>query len=200
MWNYGYIRQKTGVFFNDIDEYADRFTMMESKEPRHRTSLAATADLPFGKGRKFGSTGPKIVDLLAGGWSVSPIWKLSSGEYLRFGPALVSGTDPSISNPGRNRYFDTSMFQLQPPYTPRTNPWQYDGVKGSPNWSIDVSVAKYFALYEDVRLEFRMEAYNLTNSFVPGLPVMAIGNPQFGRSVTQANLGRQLQYTLRLHF
>ncbi len=200
MWNYGYVRQKTGAFFNDIDEYADRFTMMESKEPRHRTSLAATVDLPFGKGRKFGSAVPKAVDLLAGGWSVSPIWKYSSGEYLRFGPALVNGSDPSIENPGRERYFDTSMFQLLPAYTPRTNPWQYDDVKGSANWNIDLSVAKYFPMSEALRLELRMEAYNLTNSFIPGLPVMDVGNPQFGRSVTQANLGRQLQYTLRLHF
>jgi hypothetical protein len=97
-------------------------------------------------------------------------------------------------------YFDTSKFKLLPAYTPRLNPWQYDGVKGSRNWNIDLSVAKYFKMTETIKMEFRMEAYNLTNSFVPGLPNMTVGSPQFGRSVTQANLGRQLQYTLRLHF
>ncbi len=198
-WNYAYARQETGVFFNDIDRYADRFTMLGSKDPRHRTTFAGTFELPFGKGRKFGSGAPKGVDLLIGGWSASPMWTFASGEYLRFGPALVSG-DPSISNPSRERYFDTAKFALLPAYTPRLNPWQYDGVKGSPNWNIDLSVAKHFPVTEALKLEFRMEAYNLTNSFVPGLPNMTVGNPQFGRSVTQANLGRQMQYTLRLHF
>lgn len=198
-WNYAYARQRTGVFFNDIDRYADQFTMMNAKDPRHRTTFAGTFELPFGKGRKFGSAAPRITDLLIGGWSASPMWTLASGEYLRFGGALASG-DPSIDNPTRDRYFDTTKFALLPAYTPRLNPWQYDGVKGSPNWNIDLSVAKYFPVTEALKLEFRMEAYNLTNSFVPGLPNMTVGNPQFGRSVTQANLGRQMQYTLRLHF
>jgi hypothetical protein len=51
-----------------------------------------------------------------------------------------------------------------------------------------------------LKAEFRFESYNLTNSFVPGLPNMTVGSPQFGKSTTQANLGRQMQYTLRLHF
>ncbi|MCC7153886.1 MAG: TonB-dependent receptor [Bryobacterales bacterium] len=199
-WNYAYARQKTGVFFNDIDQYADRFTMMGGKEPRHRMTFAGTAELPFGKDRKYASTVPKFVDLLIGGWSASSIYMIASGEYLRFDPALATGDDPSIDNPGRDMYFNTSMFEVLPAYTPRMNPWQYDGVKGSRNWNIDLNVAKYFPVTEAVKLEFRMEAYNLTNSFVPGLPGMTVGSPQFGRSVTQANLGRQLQYTLRLHF
>jgi hypothetical protein len=122
-----------------------------------------------------------------------------SGEYLRFGPMLATG-DPAIENPTRNKYFDTSKFSLLPSYTSRTNPWQYDGVKGSPNWGIDLSVAKYFKITDSLKAEFRFESYNLTNSFVPGLPNMTVGSPQFGKSTTQANLGRQMQYTLRLHF
>ncbi len=199
MWNYAYTRQKTGVFFNDIDRYADQFTMMPSKEPRHRMTFAGTFELPFGEGRQYASNAPRVLDLLIGGWSASPVWTVASGEYLRFGPALASG-DPSIDDPSREGYFDTSKFEILPAYTPRMNPWQYGGVKGSRNWNIDLSVAKFFQITESLRLEFRMEAYNLTNSFVPGLPNMTVGNPQFGRSVTQANLGRQMQYTLRLHF
>jgi hypothetical protein len=198
-WNYAYARQRTGVFFNDLDQYQDHFTMMGSKEPRHRMTFAGTAELPFGQGRKFGGKLPKFADLFIGGWSTSPVFTISSGEYLRFGPALVSG-DPAIDNPSRDLYFDTTKFQILPSYTPRLNPWQYDGVKGSPNWNVDLSVAKYFKMTEALKLEFRMEAYNLTNSYVPGLPNMSVETPQFGRSITQANLGRQMQYTLRLHF
>ncbi|MCC7497816.1 MAG: TonB-dependent receptor [Bryobacterales bacterium] len=198
-WNYAYARETTGAFFNDIDQFADRFTMIDSNNPRHRMTFAGTAELPVGKGRRYAATAPKIVDLLIGGWSASPVLFITSGQYLRFGPAIASG-DPSISNPTRDRYFDAAKFQILPSYTPRTNPWQYDGVRGSPNWNLDLAVSKYFPLTEAIKLEFRMESYNLTNSFVPGLPNMSVGSPQFGRSVTQANLGRQMQYTLRLHF
>lgn len=200
MWNYNYGRQKTGAFFNDVDEYAGRFTMMPSKEPRHRFNFAGTFELPFGRGRKIAPHAPAIVEHVIGGWSASPILTYSSGEYLRFGPMAAASGDPRIDNPGRDQYFDTSLFSVLPAYTMRTNPWQYDGVTGSPSWNIDVGVAKYFALTERLKTEFRFEAYNLTNSFVPGLPNMTVGTPLFGKSTTQANLGRQMQYTLRLHF
>jgi hypothetical protein len=51
-----------------------------------------------------------------------------------------------------------------------------------------------------MRLEFKMEAYNMTNSFMAGPPNVTVTSSLFGRSTTQANLGRQMQYTLRLHF
>ncbi len=199
MWNYAYARQSTGVFFNDIDRYADRFTMMPGKEPRHRMTFAGTFDLPFGRGRRLASQIPAVLNHIIGGWSASPILQYSSGEFLRFGPMVATG-DPAIENPTRDRYFDTSKFSLLPSYTPRTNPWQYEGVTGSPNWSMDLSVAKYFRITDILKAEFRFESYNLTNSFVPGLPNMTVGSPQFGMSTTQANLGRQMQYTIRLHF
>ncbi len=199
LWNYNYGRQRTDAFFNDPDQYAGRFTMIPSNLPRHRMNFAGTFELPFGKGRRFATTAPKALDLVIGGWSASPLYTISSGEFLRFGAMAATG-DPSIENPTREMYFDTSKFSVLPAYTPRTNPWQYDGVKGSRNWTIDLSVSKFFQATERVKAEFRFEAYNLTNSFVPGLPNMMVGNPLFGRSTTQANLGRQLQYTLRLHF
>jgi hypothetical protein len=199
LWNYNYARQRSGAFFNDLDEYAGRFTMIPGKDARHRINFAGTFELPFGRGRRFGTRAAAVVDHVIGGWSASPILTYSSGEFLRFGPMVATG-DPRIDNPTRDRYFDTSKFAVLPPYTPRTNPWQYEGVTGSPNWNMDMSLAKYFKITELLKTEFRFEAYNLTNSFVPALPDMTVGSALFGRSTKQANLGRQMQYTLRLHF
>jgi hypothetical protein len=42
------------------------------------------------------------------------------------------------------------------------------------------------------------DVYNLTNSFMPGPVEMNLYNSLFGRSVGQANRGRELQYSLRL--
>jgi hypothetical protein len=45
-----------------------------------------------------------------------------------------------------------------------------------------------------------MEAYNLSNSFVASDPSTDVYSSLFGRSTAQANIGRQMQYILRLHF
>ncbi len=112
----------------------------------------------------------------------------------------VSG-NPAIDNPTRSRYFDTSVFSPPTPYTPRTNPWQYPGVTGPRYGNLDATLSKFFPLKgERLRLEFKMEAYNLSNSFMASDPNMSVYSSLFGRSTGQANLGRQLQYTLRLHF
>jgi hypothetical protein len=47
-----------------------------------------------------------------------------------------------------------------------------------------------------------LEAYNVTNNFVPSNPVLNVLSPVFGRSTGQllGNRGREMQYTLRLYF
>ncbi|MEK7753612.1 MAG: hypothetical protein AAB654_16940, partial [Acidobacteriota bacterium] len=87
-----------------------------------------------------------------------------------------------------------------PAYTPRANPWQYDGLTGPRNWNVDTTLSKSFNVTERLRLEFRLEAYNLTNSFIPTDPVTNIALGTLGKSVNQSNKGREVQYTLRLHF
>jgi hypothetical protein len=78
----------------------------------------------------------------------------------------------------------------------------YPGITGPIQWNVDGTVSKIFPVGERFKLEFRFEAYNLTNSLMWGLPNMTVGNPLFGRSTTQVqdNRGREMQYTLRLQF
>jgi hypothetical protein len=118
---------------------------------------------------------------------------------MRFGQALVSG-DPIIDSPSRSGWFKTSVFLPLPAYTRRTNPWQYEGLTGPRNWNVDATLAKSFRVTERLRLEFRLEAYNMTNSFIPTDPVVAITNASFGKSVNQSNRGREVQYAVRLQF
>ena len=84
----------------------------------------------------------------------------------------------------------------------RTNPRQYPGVVGPKMWNLDATISKYFPIRERFQLEFKFEAYNLTNSFIPGLPNTSVTSALFGRSTTQEqeNRGREMQYSLRLHF
>lgn len=157
--------------------------------------------MPFGKGQPWLNNAHPIVNAILGGWSTSSIFYFNSGDFLRFGALLAEG-NPRISNPSTEKWFDTSKFNVLAPFTPRTNPYQYEGVTGPVYWNLDMAVSKMFRLEERVRLELRMEAYNLTNSFFWANPNMSVTSSLFGRSTSQrqGNRGRELQYSLRLAF
>ena len=162
--------------------------------------LAGTYVLPFGKGRKYMNSN-RVLDCIAGGWAMSHFFMWNSGPLLNFGDMTATG-DPTISNPTRNRYFDTSKFSVLTPYTPRTNPWYYPGLRGFGYWCWDATAVKYFPVTERVKLELRMEFYNFTNTYMPAQPVTDINKSTFGRSIDMApgNLGREVQYSARIHF
>ena len=92
------------------------------------------------------------------------------------------------------------MFKQAAPFTPRTNPFQYEGVAGPRYWSLDTTLSKNFSVTERFKLEVRFEAYNLTNSVMPGNPNLTVTSTQFGVVNSQVNYGREVQYTLRLHY
>lgn len=197
---YNYNREYSDELFNPDDQYANRFTMIQSRRPRHRMNFAGTYDFPFGKGRRFLAGIHPIANAILGGWSTSSILMINTGEFLYFNAMQAEGGNPRIDNPTRDKYFDTSKFKVLPPYTPRTNPWFYPGVVGPAYWQLDSALSKTFAITERYRLEFKAEAYNLTNSFMASLPNMSVTSSLFGRSTGQANKGREMQYSLRLQF
>jgi hypothetical protein len=200
LWAYNYNREQNYEFFNADDQFVDRFTYIDGFLPRHRMNIAGSYDLPFGKGRPHLSAIHPVLNGVLGGWSMSGIFNYNSGQFVRFGGAVVEG-DPAIDNPTRDAYWDTSKFKGPlPAFTPRTNPWQYPGVTGPRFTNIDATLSKFFPIAERIRLEFKMEAYNLTNSFMASMPNATVTSSLFGRSTAQANRGRELQYTLRLHF
>lgn len=200
LWAYNYNREQNYEFFNADDQFAGRFTYIDGFLPRHRMNIAGSYDLPFGKDRPYLSDLHPVVNGILGGWSLSGIFNYNSGQFVRFGAAVVEG-DPAIDNPTRDRYWDTSKFKGPlPAFTPRTNPWQYPGVTGPRFMNVDATLSKFFPLSGRTRLEVKMEAYNLTNSFMAAMPNANVTSSLFGRSTGQLNRGRELQYTLRLHF
>ena len=199
---YNYNREARSVWFNDIDQYANRFTLMDTREPRNNIRLGGTWEVPVGKGRKFLPNANRLVDGIIGGWSTSSLLMWNSGPLLTFGAAVAPTSSPAISNPTRDRYFDTSQFSQIPAYTPRTNPWYYDGLRGFGFWNLDTTVSKYFSITEKVRFELRMEFFNMPNAFMPSQPNTSVTATTFGKStgVAGGNYGREIQYTGRIHF
>ncbi|MBL8295710.1 MAG: TonB-dependent receptor [Bryobacterales bacterium] len=202
LWAYNYNRDFSTEFFNIDDEYAGRFTYQNTGFPRHRLTSAGTYDLPFGKGRHLLNAVHPLANRIVGGWSTSWLFMLNSGTPLSFRnfPAVFAGGDPTLDSRTRERWFDTSKFRQLPAYTKRENPWFIDGLVGPKMWTLDITLSKYFPIRDRFQLEFKGEAYNLTNSFVPSDPVANVLSPLFGRTMSQANRGREVQYTLRIHF
>jgi hypothetical protein len=203
LFAYNYNQEREEAFFNAPQEYLNQVFWRNSQNARHRATIAGTYDFPFGKGRKFGSTMHPVLNGAFGGWQMSGIYTYRSGEFLRFaGQMDYDGTDPHIDNPGPQKWFNTDAFRVPTTFTPRMNPWQFDGITGPILWNLDATVSKTFPIRERYKLEFRLEAYNATNSLMWANPNMTVGNALFGRSTAQAtgNRGREVQYTLRLQF
>ena len=160
-----------------------------------------TWQLPFGKDRQFLSDIPTALDSVIGGWQYTASLRWYSGRPLLFGNYVVSG-NPTIDNPTHSRWFDTSMFSIADTYTPRSNPFYYDGLNG-PGWSMtDMTLTKMFNLGSKYRLEARIEAYNALNTIIWDNPDLTLSSANFGkvlRKRTDSN-GREIQFGLRFIF
>ena len=202
LFAYNYNRERNEAYFNDPQQYVNQVFWLGSNNARHRMTVAGTYDFPVGKGRKLGGSIHPILNAMVGGWQISGIYTFRSGEFLRFNNQMDFVGDPYISNPGPQKWFNTDAFKVPTPYTPRMNPWQFDDITGPVFWDVDGTLSKTFPIKEKYRLEFRFEAYNLTNSLMWANPNMTVGNSLFGRSTAQAttNRGREMQYTLRFMF
>jgi hypothetical protein len=62
-----------------------------------------------------------------------------------------------------------------------------------------MSLARAFHVRENQRLEFRAEAYNITNSLRPGPPATVLNSNQFGQ-ITTALDPRLLQFAMKYVF
>ena len=70
------------------------------------------------------------------------------------------------------------------------------------DWSknLDISVFRNFTIGESKRLEFRMEAFNVTNTPVFAAPSNDVSDGNFGHVSSTLNTERQLQLALKFYF
>jgi hypothetical protein len=184
---------------------------------RHRFTTAAVYELPFGKGRRFGSGVSGALDRVIGGWAIDGIAALQSGYPLtvrRAGDPGSMGTDGAlrpdiVCNPAIprgqqtiERFFNTACFVNPESLVPGDVRFGTAGratVTGPGLINMDLSVRKVTAITEKVRSEFRAEFFNAPNHPNFGVPVRDIGNANFGR-VTGTADPRILQFALKILF
>jgi hypothetical protein len=208
--SYAYNNEKRQEWFDDIAQY--KVLKSEGEDgwewrpvadvPAHRFTGAVTWQLPVGRDRAYGSTMPTALDWVIGGWQYSLATRFYSGRPILFNTSYVVSGNPKIDNPTRDRWFDTTMFKVADVYTPRSNPWYYDGLNG-PGWALtDMTLTKMFNFGPRYRLEARVEAYNAFNQVIWDNPELAISSSNFGK-VTRKRVdgnGREIQVGLRFIF
>jgi hypothetical protein len=177
-------------------------------------------DLPFGRGKRFGSDWNKMTNSLLGGWQVTVIEKItsgfpvplidsanSSGVSFNAGgngnnfnrPDQVAGCSPYAANHSKLQWINSACF-VAPPAGQLGDAARVP-VYGPDFINTDFSVIKQFALpWENMGLNFRAEFFNLFNHAQFGMPVNDINALGFGSVNSTVNNPRLVQFGLKLTF
>ncbi len=129
------------AFARDISEFGDNSTSQptpyaphnydEGVSPNQRRNiltLSGIYELPYGRGRKFGSHLNPVLNGVLGGWQISALYQFTSGTPLTpvwTGATLGNGNnarpnivgDPNLSNPTAADWFNLSAFTKPANYT-----------------------------------------------------------------------------------
>ena len=100
--------------------------------------------------------------------------------------------DKTVSN-----YLNPAAFQL-----PALGTFPNQGIasiRGPLVWQFDTALSRTFAIRESQKVEFRAEAFNVTNSLHVNDPVTDVGSSLFGH-VTSAKDPRIMQFALKYLF
>lgn len=194
-------------------------------ERRHILTFNGVYQLPFGRGKRWASKLPNVLNGVVGGWQFSSIYRFNSGQPLTFnvpGTTLGNGyntrpfllKDPHVDRPSVGKWFDTSFCDMRNPNIPCPTsdvafaiPPQYQfgnasigAVSGPASHTLDVTLGKNFRLREGYTLQFRWEAFNTFNEVNLGNPVTNIGTGSNAGVITSAGQARQMQLALKLMF
>jgi hypothetical protein len=120
-------------------------------------------------------------------------------------PDSFPGVDPVFDNWGETlMYLNPAAFARVPTYpltgaTVRPGTQSASQLRGPHSWTVDLSLAKNFAITESVRLQFRADFFNALNHVNYNSPQTSISSPEFGL-ITSAGAPRSGQVALRLTF
>ena len=175
---------------------------------RHWATANYIYDLPFGKGRRWGSSVSGFVDKLVSGWRLSGLTAFGSGE-----PYSVTFTSTTVGWPSSRadivgnavpddqsivRWFNPAAFSVPAPFTYGNSARNFLFGPDFFNW--DAGIFKQFGITEDLHLDFRAEFFNILNHPNFGLPASNISVPSTVGRITSASDARNVQFALKLIF
>ena len=167
-------------------------------------------EIPAGTGRRWELKGWK--NAVTGGWQLAGILRVQSGSpiavtqatnfnaFAGFGiqrPNRLGDTRLPSDERSPARWFNTDAFSQAGPFAIGTS--SRNPVTGPAYRTFDVMLGKTFPIREQLRVEFRAEAFNVTNT--PSLmnPDGSFGSAAFG-TITRAFDPRVFELVLKAHF
>ena len=167
-------------------------------------------DLPFGKGKSYGSSWNPVMTNILGNWQIGGILNFRSGFPLTIrGPDRSNtgsrgaradrvGNGEGTKAVGRGTaWFDITAFKI-----PDLGTFGNSGVgviRGPGLSRLDVALQKYFPIGEKRRLELRGETFNLTNTPTFSSPNTTVNSATFGE-LTGSQGERVIQLGLKFYF
>ena len=180
----------------------------------------------MGRGKPLLGSANRVLNALAGNWTVSTLLNYSSGAPLGHptsrtqpvgwnGPAAYANFntpaagftrlfDPSTFNPWTpndpgNRFFDPKAFSDAAPQQLGSSPVRFPQIRMMPFFNEDAVISKRFAVTERFRFELRVEFFNLFNRHRFNAPSLNMNDPYFG-NIWSANGNRTGQCGLRVEW
>jgi hypothetical protein len=198
-------------------------------DTRHQINANWVYDLPFGKGRHFGNSARGIMSALLSGWSISGLFRWTSGFPATVEPGSnwptnyeLTSSAVQIRPAGPTGIFmvngNANLFK-DPDAASQAFRFAYPGESGQRNtlrgpgyFGVDTGVGKSWKLSESQAVKFSWETFNVTNSprFDVG-SLQAFGNlgggnlifrntASFGNFTSTATKPRIMQFALRFSF
>ena len=179
----------------------------------------ASYDLPFGKGKRFGSDANDLVNTIIGGWSLASAFTFHTGFAITaLGPDL-SGTNSAsprpdcaagVSQDGSHQivpvgggqfgmqFWNPNSLVQTPPAGLHFGSCGIGSFRGPGLSTADLNLTKNIVLGERTSLQAMAQFINLTNTPILGRPSFFSGST-FG-VITSSNPGRQVQFGMKLIF
>jgi hypothetical protein len=199
----------------DYGNLAAEYSLSETDQPQNVVANTVVK-LPLGQGTHFLSGLHGLPNKLVSGWNASAIVMIQSGYPLALNaavtglgnrPNVVPGVNPTLpsnrsSTAKTLAWFNTAAFAIPAAYTLGDVPRTDGAVRGPHLRNTDFSLFKDTTLTDRLTMQFRAEAFNLTNTPHFGLPNTNANATAFGQ-ITNTLLSpspRQLQFALKLMF
>jgi hypothetical protein len=193
---------------------------LEPWDTPQKLTISGEAKSPFGRGQRWLNSGG-VAPKLAGGWELSVMFQGQSGM-----PFTVSSSGTSLNAPGSSQqadlvgsgkvaifgktgpgqdWFDTTRFA--PVTAVRFGTSGLDNVFGPGLANVALGIFRDFKLNERWTLQFRANAFNLTNSPNFAAPNASVNSGSFGQISSLSPIGgtegqdqRILQFGVHLTF
>lgn len=194
-------------------------------DQRINNTTSVVWEVPFGKGRRYGSAAPVAADMILGGWQISAINTITTGEpfNLLYAPAAnfqVSDIGPDwrgaisyrpnvVADPAqfsgavdKTRFLNPAAVVVPTDVSQPFGNAGRNSVYGPGFFQVDMNIQKNFRITERVGLQFRSEFFNLlnkTNFRSDSQNRVNRSSPLFGL-FGASYPARQVQFALKLIF